>query len=115
MIQNQPDPSKATYEELLQVRRNFRILAALAIGVLTGGAVFYHHVEKLGWLDSFYFCTITLATVGYGDIVPTTNAGKLFTIFYVLIGIGIIATFASQLLRSSAIRRELRRLRSQQR
>jgi voltage-gated potassium channel Kch len=113
MIPNQPDPSKATYEELLHVRRNFRILAALALGVLAGGAVFYHMVENFAWLDSFYFCTITLATVGYGDIVPTTNAGKLFTIFYVLIGIGIIATFASQLLRNAVVRRELRRMRAQ--
>jgi hypothetical protein len=114
MISNQPDPSASSYEELLQVRRNFRLLAGLALAVLAGGAVFYHYVEKFAWLDSFYFCTITLATVGYGDIVPTTNAGKVFTIFYVLLGIGIIATFAGQLLRSSAIRRELRRIRSQQ-
>ncbi len=71
----------------------------LGISVLGVGVVFYHHVERLKWLDSLYFSVITLTTVGYGDIVPTTDAGKIFTIFYVLIGIGIIASIANYLLR----------------
>jgi len=95
--------------EYAQVRRNFRVIGAIAAIVLTGGAIFYHIVEKLSWLDSVYFCVITLATVGYGDITPHTSLGKAFTIFYVLVGVGIIATFANLLLKSSALRRELRR------
>ncbi len=67
--------------------------------VLMIGAVFYHIVEDLSWLDSIYFCVVTLATVGYGDITPQTDVGKIFTIFYILIGVGIIASTASYLLR----------------
>lgn len=81
----------------------------MALAALTFGAVFYHHVEKLNWLDAFYFCTITLATVGYGDIVPHTDAGKLFTIFYVIVGIGILATFANLLIKQAVTKRELKR------
>lgn len=69
------------------------------------GAVFYHYVEGLSWLDSFYFCVITLTTVGYGDITPQTDIGKVFTIFYILIGVGIIAGSLSYLLRSSVVKR----------
>ena len=43
--------------------------------------------EDLRLLDSFYFSVVTLATVGYGDFTPQTDAGKLFTAVYVLVGI----------------------------
>lgn len=66
----------------------------VALGLIAIGAVFYHYVEKLNWLDSVYFVVITLATVGYGDIVPHTNLGKLFTIFYVIVGIAIFVALA---------------------
>ena len=92
----------------LVTQRSFRIVAATALTVLCVGAVFYHAVEHLSWLDAFYFCTITLATVGYGDIVPHTDAGKIFTIFYVLVGIGIIAAFANLFLKNAVARREQR-------
>jgi len=69
------------------------------------GALFYHHVEKLRFLDAFYLSVITLATVGYGDLAPKTDAGKIFTIFYVLIGIAIVGASVNYLLRRAAIRR----------
>lgn len=90
-------------------RRQLFGVGAAALAVLCVGATFYHHVENLNWLDAFYFCTITLTTVGYGDITPTTDAAKLFTIFYVIIGIGIIATFANLLIKHAMIKRELKR------
>lgn len=95
-------------KEHAKIQRSFRVAAAASLGVLVGGAWFYHVVEKFTWLDSFYFCTITLTTIGYGDIVPTTSAGKLFTIFYVLVGIGIIATFANLLIKNAFLRRQLK-------
>ncbi len=76
-----------------------------AVAALGTGTVFYHHVENLKWLDSIYFSVITLTTVGYGDITPHTDAGKIFTIFYVLIGIGVIAGTANYLLRHALNRR----------
>lgn len=85
--------------------RVYRYLLALASVALVGGAIFYHFVEKLSWVDAFYFCVVTLATVGYGDITPKTDAGKIFTSFYILIGVSIIGTFLSYNLRRNATRR----------
>ncbi len=84
-----------------------KALPVLIIGVvaLGTGTVFYHHIEQLKWLDAIYFSVITLTTVGYGDITPKTDAGKIFTIFYVLIGIGILAGVANFLLRNALNRR----------
>lgn len=101
--------NETAVQEYLTVRRNFRVAAVVAILILLIGAVFYHFVEGLAWLDAFYFCTITLTTVGYGDITPHTPEGKLFTIFYVLIGIGVIATFANLLLKNAVVKRELKK------
>ncbi|MEZ4580395.1 MAG: potassium channel family protein [Caldilineaceae bacterium] len=50
--------------------------------LLAIGSTFYHVDEGWSWLDSLYFCVITLATVGYGDLAPTTPEAKVFTIIY---------------------------------
>ena len=60
------------------------------ITVLVIGTLAYHWLEGWSYLDSFYFCMISLATIGYGDLTPTTPAAKLFTIIYVINGIAIL-------------------------
>lgn len=71
----------------------FRRLLLLVVILLTVGTVFYSNVEGWGYLDSLYFCVTTLTTVGYGDLNPQTDLGKIFTIFYILVGVGILLGF----------------------
>jgi voltage-gated potassium channel len=71
----------------------YRLLLSAVVFILGVGTVFYHIVEKFPWVDSYYFCVVTLATVGYGDITPHTTFGKIFTTFYIFAGVGIITTF----------------------
>jgi len=56
--------------------------------VLIGGVI-YTFVEGWRFLDSIYFVVVTITTLGYGDFVPITDIGKIFTIFYSLSGIAL--------------------------
>lgn len=99
-----------TLKEFENLKQELRGAGIAAILMLSGGAIFFHYVQHLSWLDAIYFCTISLATVGYGDITPTTPAGKIFIMFYVIVGIGIIATFANLIVRRAILKREIRRI-----
>jgi hypothetical protein len=62
---------------------------ALGVAVVQGALLLL-----LAWLlDGF--SVITLATVGYGDFAPRTTGGKLFTVGYVLVGVGLLGSFLS--------------------
>ena len=73
----------------------FVSLALLTVIAIATGTGFYSVVEGLRFVDAFYFSVITLTTVGYGDFAPETDAGKVFTAVYVLVGIGILLAFAT--------------------
>jgi len=82
------------------VRRDsqFRSLALLLALLLASGSMFFWQVEGWSIVDSLYFCVMTVATVGYGDVVPTKDVSKLFTIGYAILGIAVFASFVGRML-----------------
>lgn len=76
-------------------RRQLRIaLIAISIIVPTG-VIGYMIIEKLSLLNAIWMTVVTLATIGYGDIVPQTSLGRVFTLILVVGGLGTFA-FAAQ-------------------
>ena len=67
---------------------------------LLNGTIFYSTVEKLSPLDSLYLSFMTLTTIGYGDVHPVTDLGKIFTMVYATVGLGIMAMFISVVAKS---------------
>jgi voltage-gated potassium channel len=61
----------------------------IAFTLIAIATIFYWLVEGWTLLDAFYFAIVTIATVGYGDITPKTAVGKIFTMGYIVAGIGI--------------------------
>mmetsp|Transcript_8670 Transcript_8670/g.15205 ORF Transcript_8670/g.15205 Transcript_8670/m.15205 type:complete len:487 (-) Transcript_8670:44-1504(-) len=53
--------------------------------IIAGGSVGFYFIEDMSAVDSFYFTTVLLTSVGYGDIVPVTTAGKLFASIFVIV------------------------------
>jgi hypothetical protein len=80
----------------------YRLLFGLALLALATGTVVYRVVEGWSWVDSFYFSSVTVTTVGFGDLAPTRDASKLFTVFYIFWGIGIISAFINERLKQRA-------------
>ena len=72
---------------------NIKLQIASAISALIGmiilGTIVYKFLEGWTWIQSFYFSVITLSTVGYGDLHPTTEISRFFTAFYILSGVAI--------------------------
>lgn len=56
--------------------------------LLIVGTFLFSITEEWSYVDSFYFSTSTLTTVGYGDIVPTHDVSKIITSIYALLGVG---------------------------
>lgn len=98
---NQETPS-----QIAQDIKLFRTVAAFVFILLIVSSTFFHYVEKWNWLDSLYYTVVTMATVGYGDYVPTTDAGKIGAMLLIVTGIGIFGTFASLLIKRQTERRQ---------
>jgi voltage-gated potassium channel len=71
----------------------YRGLVVWLCTLLVVGVIFYHQVEGWSWIDSYYFTVISLATIGYGDLSPTTSVSKLFTTAYAVLGLTTFAGF----------------------
>ena len=78
--------------------RGFKVLTLLAMLILIvlSGTVYFHLVEGWSLLDSYFFTVVTLSTVGYGNIVPVTTAGKIGTTVLIFVGLGVFAVAVQQ-------------------
>jgi voltage-gated potassium channel len=63
----------------------------ILVCILSIGTVGYVVIEGWSLLDSLYMTVITIATVGYREVGNLSEQGKIFTIFIILFGVGIIA------------------------
>ena len=88
---------------------DFRALVFLVFLTFLIGTVFYSLQEGWGLIDAFYFSVTTLTTVGFGDPAPTTPVGKLFTVGYILSGLGLIAAFINAIAEENLSRGTRRR------
>ncbi|MCR8549694.1 potassium channel family protein [Salipiger sp. P9] len=71
-------------------------LVATVLGIIALGTVYFRLVEGWSWLDSYFFTVVTLSTVGYGNHIPITVAGKIGTTVFILLGLGIFAVAVQQ-------------------
>lgn len=100
---SQMGQERDTRRKAAVARRIYPILAGAVVFVLAAGTVVYHYLEDWSWVDAFYFSAVAGSTVGFGDLSPTTNGSKLFTVVYIFSSITIIGTFLDQRLKHHGI------------
>ena len=93
------------------MKKRWRLLSFVLLFILVVllGSKVYQVVEGWSYLDSVYFTVVTMTTIGFGDLVPLTNAGKIITIFASFFGIAMVFYLIS-IIGSYFFERKLRHL-----
>lgn len=102
---------KVTHRLYFVVHHQVSLLLALSmlLFVVAGGTAGYIFIENYSFSDAVYMTVITLATVGYGEVVPLSPEGRVFTIFLIISGLGVFA-YAITVLSSQIVEGRLKLL-----
>ncbi len=98
--------------ERLKLSTEVFIAASSLLGWIGIGTLLFHRLEPWTWIQSFYFSVVTITTVGFGDLTPSTEISRLFTAIYILIGVSIgivtLSIIGSAILKSREVRYQKR-------
>lgn len=76
----------------------FHLLAiAIALLAIAGGGFYWLEPRVLTYADGLWLAFITGATVGYGDLVPSTPASRIFAVFIVLLGYALFSVVTASI------------------
>jgi len=93
--------TSSLFQALLKKRFEFIFLGYLLFGIVFSfGTLFYAlefgvNKELHSYLDAIYWALVTVSTVGYGDISPVTDIGKIISMFGIVFGIAMISFVTS--------------------
>lgn len=78
-------------EHLRTAVRRLRLAVSIMVFAVLAGTLGYRLIEHTAWFDSYYMSLVTLSTVGFGEVIPLSHAGRVFTSFLILFNIGFFA------------------------
>ncbi|CAD7967332.1 unnamed protein product [Amoebophrya sp. A120] len=90
--------AKARVVNLQSKNSRLLFLISLLVAFLLFGASLFHRLEP-SWtfLESLYFCFVTLSAVGFGDYTPSSNLSRVVAILYMIFGLGVCASLLATL------------------
>lgn len=77
--------------------RRLTLIVGLLAGLIAVGAVGFRLLSSADWVDCFYMAVITITTVGYREAVDLNATGRIFTMAYLLCGIGVFTYAFAQI------------------
>lgn len=89
----------------LRQRSLMMYILCFAVWEIIGTISFRYLLEDATYGTSLYFCTVSILTIGYGDIIPESTGAKVFDLIFCLVGIilvGLIIAMIRQVVLTSA-------------
>uniref|UniRef100_A0A7S4B2B2 EF-hand domain-containing protein n=1 Tax=Chrysotila carterae TaxID=13221 RepID=A0A7S4B2B2_CHRCT len=81
--------------EFASMTKLLLLCAAMAL-LISCGSLGMSLLEGLPFLEGAYWAVVTISTVGFGDIVPTTDASRVFATVYILVGVALAGYIFTQ-------------------
>ena len=72
---------------------NLKIVFAALVALVVIGMAGFHYFEGWSWFDGFYMVLTTISTIGYGEVHPLSQAGRIFNSFIIVAGVGLVLMF----------------------
>ncbi len=82
---------KEQMEHLLSAIMRLRLAVGLILFAVLVGTLGYRIIEYTSWFDAYYMSLVTISTVGFGEVIPLSHTGRVFTSFLILFNIGFFA------------------------
>jgi len=79
----------------MKIKNSIYRAIILALTLIFIGVFGYMNIGDYTFIEALYMTVITVSTVGFGEVHPSTDAEKLFTIFLIFTSIGIFAYVVS--------------------
>ncbi|KAF9979347.1 hypothetical protein BGZ73_000041 [Actinomortierella ambigua] len=86
---------QAYHESISEYRRRVQLWVVIFLFFWVLGATVFTFLENWDYATSIYFVFVAFSTIGYGDVVPQTIAGRSFFLGYCLVGVVTVTSLAS--------------------
>ncbi len=74
----------------MRALRNLKVLVTAILVLLLVGMAGFHYIEGWPWFDGLYMAVTTFTTIGYQEIHPLSHAGRVFNLFLIVVGVGLV-------------------------
>ena len=86
-----PKPDKRVMPSLYPYLKAFRLPLILTVIIMLVGTIGYIVIDKMPLMDAVYQTGITFTTVGFGEIAPISQLGRIFTITLIITGFAVFS------------------------
>ena len=74
----------------MKALRNLKRIGLALVVMLLTGTVGFHYLEGWPWFDGFYMALTTFTTIGYQEVHPLSEKGRIFNVFIIVVGVSLL-------------------------